>query len=423
MMSENSRSRVDYPNLGGIVRRMVNLPRSILGGFSRAMEQGFDLMGRNETRNQIFSPTPNPPWIPPPSNFPLFPPPNNAPMMNDEWAFFNNFEQSYGVMHPFFYACRFIQGLKIAQDEKKLVFLYLHSPDHPFTPEFCRETLCSEIVVQFIDANFVSWGGICDTGEGLEMSMSLRPASFPFCAVIAPASADHIAVLQQLLQHKYGLYGNARFKIVVVERRSEIEGPLSPAELVEILQSTLEEQGVAFGSSRTKEEENRRADRRLREDQNAAYLASLQLDQEKERHQNLAREETVQKPVASSASESGLSNSPRSYNMLSNPRQVTETHSNKRENEHMGSSSKAKDNQVTQILIRFPNGERREHSFSTADKIQAIYKYIDSLNLQGIGSYRLISSFPRKVYGADLMGITLKDAGLHPRATLFLDLS
>ena len=75
-----------------------------------------------------------------------------------------------------------------------------------------------------------------------------------------------------------------------------------------------------------------------------------------------------------------------------------------------------------QILIRFPSGERREHSFSCTDKILSIYRYMDSLGLPGIGNYRLISSFPRRVYGVDQMGITLKDAGLHPRASLFLEL-
>jgi len=40
----------------------------------------------------------------------------------------------------------------------------------------------------------------------------------------------------------------------------------------------LEEQGVAFGSDRAKQEEKIRADRRLREEQDAAYLAALQID-------------------------------------------------------------------------------------------------------------------------------------------------
>lgn len=74
-----------------------------------------------------------------------------------------------------------------------------------------------------------------------------------------------------------------------------------------------------------------------------------------------------------------------------------------------------------QILIRFPNGDRREHSFSCTDKIQSIYRYVDSLGLPGIANYRLVSSFPRKTYSAEQMGMTLKDAGLNPRASLFLE--
>lgn len=58
-----------------------------------------------------------------------------------------------------------------------------------------------------------------------------------------------------------------------------MEGPVSPAELVGILQRTIEEQGLAFGSDRGKEDEKKNADRRLREEQNAAYLAALKIDQ------------------------------------------------------------------------------------------------------------------------------------------------
>ena len=52
----------------------------------------------------------------------------------------------------------------------------------------------------------------------------------------------------------------------------QIEGPVSAAELVEILQRTMEEQGLAFGSDRAQREEMIRVDRRLREEQDAAYL-------------------------------------------------------------------------------------------------------------------------------------------------------
>lgn len=60
-----------------------------------------------------------------------------------------------------------------------------------------------------------------------------------------------------------------------------MEGPISPTELIGILQRTVEEQGLAFRSQRAKHaEQNQKiiADRRLRDEQDAAYLAALHID-------------------------------------------------------------------------------------------------------------------------------------------------
>lgn len=370
----------------GIVRRMVSLPRSLLGGFSRAMNHGIDLIGIGGRRNQQhISPS-----------YPLPYPPEPV-VIQEEWAFLSSFEQQYGTTHPFFYACRFVEALKIAEDDHKFMFLYLHSPEHPFTPSFCRETLCSEVVVQFLDANFVCWGALANRGEGLQMGATLQPASFPFCAIVAPASGDNLAVLQQ------------------------IEGPVSPAELVEILQRTMEEQGLAFGSARAKEKEKRRADQRLREEQDAAYAAALQADQERE---ILTKNSHSEARVQQQAEASNRVNNEKDKQSATNIQhsKVKEA-TTSRETQPKDVASRGNGAQVTQLLIRFPNGEKREQSFLSSDKVQAIYRYIDSVGLGGgVGNYRLISSFPRKVYGVDQMGLSLKDAGLHPRASLFLEL-
>ncbi|CAA2934247.1 plant UBX domain-containing 10-like [Olea europaea subsp. europaea] len=382
-MRRNARSMGEAAR-NGFVRRMVNLPRSILGEFSRAMGQGIDLVTQGRRRNYYQSPnfpSQNPHY---PIADPLDFHPQEPPMVQEEWAFLAKFEEQYGTLHPFFYACRLMEALKIAADEHKFLFMYIHSPEHPFTPPFCRETLCSEVVVQFLDANFVSWGGLSNGGEGLQMATTLRVSSFPFCAVVAPASGDSLAVLQQM------------------------EGPVSPAELVGILQRTIEEQGLAFGSDRGKEDEKKNADRRLREEQNAAYLAALKIDQ-KERLGSSSSGNKVPKHVDSSSKSN--QDKPKQKIMEKQQSKVKE-----------GNASGGKKAEVTQLLIRFPNGERREHSFLSTDKIQEIYRYVDSLGLPGVGNYRLISNFPRKVYGVDQIGMTLKDAGLHPKASLFLEL-
>lgn len=185
LMRESSRATREVSS-NGIVRRMVNLPRSIVGGFSRVMSHGIGRIGIAGRRDQ--NPIPN---------FPLQPLQDhlNAP---EEWTFLSVYEQQYGSTHPLFYACQFMEALKIAEDEHKFMFMYLHSPQHPFTPSFCWGTLGSELVVQFLDANFVCWGALSDRGEGSQMAVTLQPASFPCCAVIAPAAGNSIAVLQQV---------------------------------------------------------------------------------------------------------------------------------------------------------------------------------------------------------------------------------
>ncbi|KAJ9140290.1 hypothetical protein P3X46_030954 [Hevea brasiliensis] len=348
----------------GIVCRMMSLPRSIVGGFSRVMGHSIFRIGIGSGRRDQNLPL----------NFQLQPP-QEALITPEEWAFLATFEQQY--------------ALKLAEDERKFVFMYLHSPHHPFTPSLCGEALCSELVLQFLDANFVCWGALADRGEGLQMAATLQPVSFPCCAVVAPAAANSLAVLQQM------------------------EGPISPAELKEILQRTVEEQGSASGNpranqkektrARDKAEEKIRADCQVREEQDAAFLAALKIEKEKEKPKNLHPEQKAQRPVHTFPSNTKADyEKPRDNATQKQYYGKGREASTIRETQFKETAAQSKDPQVTQV--------------------QSIYKYIDSLGLPDIVNYRLISSFPRRVYGVDQMGMTLKDAGLYPKATLFLEL-
>ncbi|CAN1136647.1 Plant UBX domain-containing protein 10 [Linum perenne] len=343
----------------------------------------------------------------------MFPPPLMEPDMippplleerDEELAFLTTFQRQYGTNHPFFYTCRLADALSIADEERKFLFMYIHSPHHPFSSSFCKDTLCSEPVVQFLDENFVSWGALFDRGQGLQMGSILKPATFPCCAVIAPAAADNMNVLQQM------------------------EGPMSPQQLLEMLHTTVDEHGLAFGHVRAKEEKERkrwkarakeeekiRADRLLKDEQDAAYHAALKIDQDKGKSKNHKPEHKWgQRP----ASDHSKNNRHFGRPFVPSTTVIREGHKSKEET----AASRSKDAQVTQILIRFPNGERREQKFSSSDKVQSVFRYINSLSLiGGMGNYRLVSSFPRRVYGLDQSGMSLKDAGLHPKATLFLE--
>lgn len=112
--------------------------------------------------------------------------------------FVSSFERDYGRIRPNFVTEGFMDALQRSRHEYKLLFVYLHSPEHPDTSAFCEGTLCSEMLAAFLNENFVSWGGSVKASEGFKMSNSLKASRFPFCAVVMAATNQRIALLQQV---------------------------------------------------------------------------------------------------------------------------------------------------------------------------------------------------------------------------------
>jgi FAS-associated factor 2 len=75
-----------------------------------------------------------------------------------------------------------------------------------------------------------------------------------------------------------------------------------------------------------------------------------------------------------------------------------------------------------QVLIRFPTGERRERRFYSSATVASLYDYVDSLDCMKAEKYTLVSNFPRVTYGPEKQSLTLEEAGLHPQASLFIEI-
>ncbi|CAM6127880.1 unnamed protein product [Calypogeia fissa] len=311
--------------------------------------------------------------------------------------FVTNFEREYGERHPVFESMSFIDALRKAGQQFKFLFVYLHSPDHANTPAFCEATLCSEAVVQFVNENFVVWGGDVRTSEGFQMSNTFKASTFPFCAVATASSNQRIALLQQ------------------------VEGPRTASELLAILQRVVDEQGSVLVASRVEEEE-RQYNRRIREEQDAAYQAALREDQERERRR---REEAER--AAKEAEEVERKRLDEEEAAARAEREAAErVLALERRRQQKASSlgvEPEKGPDVTHVLLRLPNGERKDRRFYSHENIQKVYDYVDSLGFFDPGKYNLVSNFPRTVYGPDKLTSSLKDAGLHPQASLFVQLN
>ncbi|KAI4326791.1 hypothetical protein L6164_019325 [Bauhinia variegata] len=307
------------------------------------------------------------------------------------------FEREYGSTRPNFVSEGFMDALQRSRNAFNLLFVYLHSPEHLDTPLFCQRTLCSETLVAFVNENFVSWGGSIRASEGFKMSNSLKASRFPFCAVVMPATNQRIALLQL------------------------VEGPKSPEEMLMILQRVLEESSPVLVAARLDAEE-RRNNMRLREEQDAAYRAALEADQARERQrreeqERLAREAAEaerKRKEEEEARERALREAAEKQGLLAKMRQ--------QKAQSLGDEPE-KGPDVTQVLVRFPNGERKERRFQNTVTIQWLYDYVDSLGCLEAESYSLVSNFPRVVYGQEKLTLSLNEAGLHPQASLFVEIN
>jgi FAS-associated factor 2 len=228
---------------------------------------------------------------------------------------------------------------------------------------------------------------------------------------------------------------------------------------VDILQRTIDEQrassrqswpdeqlAAAVRASRADEEERMRSVAlRLRQEQDAAYLESLRKDQvdtcmfimlrwcsSSSVHALLIRVSSLtplmQEKERSRKSVQEGSAKPKASNVLRprypgqsarEPNKAAQARAPAQNQNGTVASHRAEAN--TKIMIRFPNGERRQQAFHHTDTIREIYRYVDSLGIPGIGNYQLVRSYPRKTYGRQQLEMSLQDAGFYPSVTLYIE--
>ncbi|CAC5409069.1 FAF2 [Mytilus coruscus] len=202
--------------------------------------------------------------------------------VGDVVRFIQTYNDLYGQDHPVFYQGSYSQALNDAKSELRFLLVYLHGDNHQDTPDFCRNTLGNNDVINFINSSMLFWS--CDTNspegyrdnspegyrgpEGYRVSRALRENTYPFLALI---------VLRQN-------------KMTVVAR---IEGPIGPVELTQRLERLMNDNETSLVAARADREE-RSFNQTLRQQQDEAYLESLKADQEKARKRQEEEKEVRQ---------------------------------------------------------------------------------------------------------------------------------
>jgi len=294
--------------------------------------------------------------------------------------FISQFESNYGRQHPRMIEGSFSTALNRAKNEFKLLIVYLHCSINPNTDQFCREILCNNLITEFFDEHFLFWTGDISDKDGYWVSNTLQASGYPFLAVVRQNLVGGFTPVYQI------------DKIITCE------------ELMEQLTSILEAHEPILTNQRIEQEERTR-DRLLREEQEREFQQSLLEDQEKEKRireerqriEEKQREEAYQRQEEERKKQDKIKRQEELLNKLPPEPSAGEG--------------------VTQLIFRLSDGSRLQRRFYRTDKLQLVYDFIDSKNIEQ-NDYDLVTNFPLRKF--DDKTKTLAELDLYPQASLFI---
>ena len=292
---------------------------------------------------------------------------------------------------PAFEPTSYRSALQKARREFRFLVAYLHAAEHPASNSFCRNVLCDPAVAGALGDSFVVWGGDMRETEAFGVAQRLRVCSFPALVVLSQTGSSQTVMV------------------------CSVEGPIDAEDLVALLAEVLDEQGSALVAARA-EEDSWRADRNIREEQDAAYEASLRADQEREARR-LAEEEAAGE-VARAEEARQAEERERAAAEVERLAALTRR---REEKEGALEAEPAAGPDVASVSIRLPDGSRTVRRFARDAQVARVFDYVDTLPSLLAIKYSLVSNFPRQVYSREShQGATVQAAGLHPQAALFV---
>jgi len=294
---------------------------------------------------------------------------------------------------------RYLQAVERARSECKLLFVYLHCELNDNAANFCRSTLCTEVLSSFINDNFVAWASNIKYPQGFQVNNILGATSYPYMAVLCCNPIGELPASN----------------VGIVDR---IEGLISMDDLMARLFHALDGFGTLLNGARL-EKERRDTDRRLRAEQDAAYQESLVEDEAKERklreEQERAEKEERERLEREQQQEKERQE-----------REQAKIRTREYRRQNLPTEASEKDKASVLISVKLPDGRQVRRRFRHSDTLQSVLDFVDCSQpedgtiVEYASDYVLVSNFPRKHFSVPNQ--TLQEAGLMQSASLFVEL-
>lgn len=318
------------------------------------------------------------------------------------------FARRYGECSPAFFQGTLAQAIEASCykpiRERKPLVLYLHQEQG--AGSFCGQLLCSEAVVSYLTLNFILWPWDLTLPSNRDRFLESISRSLGVSAVSAVRSSalDCLPALVVLSRMRGSL-----------EVLSLIPGSVELDDLMTRLMQVVE----VFTSemaSESKEEEEREARDQVRREQDAAYVASLKADQEKDKQRQMLEQAQLEKETEEERQKA-----------LQRDEKLHQEELQKAMLESLAALVPAEppedgcDNEpVTHLRVRLPTGEVLTRRFLASSPLSQLMLYVASCGYPA-QRYRLLASWPRRDLSEVDGNKTLKELQLFPKETLTLE--
>ncbi|EDV54755.1 FAS-associated factor 2 [Drosophila erecta] len=318
--------------------------------------------------------------------------------LGDVMKFIREYYERYPE-HPVFYQGTYAQALNDAKQELRFLIVYLHKDPakNPDVESFCRNTLSSRSVIDYINTHTLLWGCDVVTPEGYRVMQSITVRSYPTMVMIS-------------------LRAN---RMMIVGR---FEGDCMPEELLRRLQSVTNANEVWLSQARADRLE-RNFTQTLRRQQDEAYEQSLLADEEKERQRQRERDAVRQ-------AEEAVEQARRDVEL-----RKEEIARQKIELATLVPSEPATDAVgAIAVVFKLPSGTRLERRFNRTDTVLDVYHYL-FCHPDSPDEFEITTNFPKRVLFSkanvdaageadkanETLSKSLQDVGLKNREVLFVN--
>ncbi|CEG39579.1 Predicted regulator of the ubiquitin pathway (contains UAS and UBX domains) [Plasmopara halstedii] len=313
--------------------------------------------------------------------------------------FAHSLQRRYGEnVTPRFEHTSFRDAVSTARTASKFLLVFLHSNIHDDADAFCRKSICTERMSTYLNNSdcIVSWAGCVQHAEGFGVSLSLGCATFPFLALLSCLSRG----------------------IDVVEK---ITANVPAEEIIKKLDAAVDHNNQTLATARHIHQQ-RTETQILREQQDREYQEALEADRRREteaREQaELAESKRLQKEEEERRAEEEKINQEEKAKAEIEAKRARITDGPKTRTPSPNANYK-----TAVIKFHLHNGKRLEHIFYAHDTLGTVRDFIDVEFYDRdipIRNYELATNYPKKVYGPELLNVTLADAGLAPQALVYV---